>query len=211
MVYNIPPITKNPIEIINNGNIADFTFETFSYRSGSYVRTIKPTKKENYIEFKIPDSSTTGFTAWIFSKKTIDLTTAKKLLVSIPSYEDLKEESGYQQFVSLPAYIEIGFYPYSAETAKENSYLNSSNFDTYIPPNAIRYNLKGGGYGELSEKEKQTMVEYSGYTGLTNAVLNIKNLKGNYYLYFSCDSFDSTFENAEFMGDIVRITNFSIT
>lgn len=210
MVYNIPPITKKPIEIINNGNIADFTFETFAYLSGSNVRTITPTKKENYTQFKILDSSTTGFTAWIFSKKTIDLTTAKKLLVSIPSYEDLKQ-SGYQQFAQLPAYIEIGFYPYSAETAKENSYLNRSFFDTYIPPNAIRYRLKSGSYGALSEKEKQTMIEYSGYTGLTNAILNIKNLKGNYYLYFACDSFDSSFENAAFMGDIVRITNFSIT
>lgn len=211
MIINIPPINKKPTEIINGNEVKfetefmDFSNMSYGYRPEIYT----PTKGDTYTIFTNTDSSTETLDTWFISTTPIDVTHYKKLLVSIPSYKDLLKPDAFSQYVNIPEYIEVGLYPYSVEYVTENTEVINNMVGGYIPPNAIRFSLNAGA-PPLTAKENITMVRYTGYTGIDNAILDIKNLSGNYYIFIRRHKRSSRFEDGSWTGNDVRISKYSL-
>lgn len=183
MILNVPPITKKPTSLFDNGTSHVFGNE-FDYCTGNSRRdrtNVAFTVQDGIIVFTRRNSTSTGLIEEFFfmSKTPIDLTTKKKLTVVFPSYEKYikpDEEIEYK-YDDIPAYVDVGFYPYNMDDMIAEGYDNSMQ-PTYICPYAVR-----SAYGSLGDTADDNIPPENIKSGLGEKTISkdIKNLKGEYY------------------------------
>lgn len=213
MILNVPPITKKPSSLFDNGNSPVFG-ETFDYCTGNSTRDRKEvsfTVQDGVTVFtKGNKSSTDRKNEFFFMSKTpIDLTTKKKLTVVFPSYEKYikPEEEITYKYDDIPAYIDVGFYPYNMDDMISEGYDNEMQ-PTYICPYAVRsaYDSTGNTADDNIPYENIK----SGF-GEKTISKDIKNLKGEYYFIIRLVTYRrSSSKYPNFLGQTAEIKRVTI-
>lgn len=186
MILNVPPITKKPTSLFDNGTSHVFgeTFDyCYSYTSQRDRQEVTFTVQDGVTVFTIGDPQTTDtIKKYLFISKTpIDLTTKKKLTVVFPSYEKYIKPEEDIRFIyqDIPAYIDVGFYPYNMDDTISEGYDNEFQHSTYICPYAVRSEY----YTGLAHSEDDNILQENIKSGFGEKTISkdIKNLKGEYY------------------------------
>lgn len=184
MILNVPPITKKPTSLFDNGTSHVFGNE-FDYCTGNSQRdrrrNVTFTAQDGIIVFTRRNSTSADTIEEFFfmSKTPIDLTTKKKLTVVFPSYEKYikpEEEISYK-YDDIPAYVDVGFYPYNMDDMISEGYDNAMQ-PTYICPYAVR-----SAYASLGNTADDNIPPENIKSGFGEKTISkdIKNLKGEYY------------------------------
>lgn len=213
MILNVPPITKKPTSLFDNGNSTVFG-ETFDYCTGNSQRDRKEmsfTVQDGVTVFtKGNKSSTNSINEFFFiSKNAIDLTTKKKLTVVFPSYEKYikpEEEISYR-YDDIPAYVDVGFYPYNMDDMIAEGYDNAMQ-PTYICPYAVR-----SAYGSLGNTADDNIPPENIKSGFGEKTISkdIKNLKGEYYFIIRLVTHSTmSSRDPNFLGQTAEIKRVTI-
>lgn len=214
MILNVPPITKKPTSLFDNGTSHVFG-ETFDYCTGDSKRDRKEvtfTVKDGVTVFTYGGGVTTDIIQEYFfmSKNPIDLTTKKKLTVVFPSYEKYIKPEEDIRFVyqDIPAYIDVGFYPYNMDDMIAEGYDNKAQ-PTYIGPYAVRSSYYDGLGNVADDNIPQENIK-SGF-GEKTISKDIKNLRGEYYFIIRLvQFFPNKATSTIFGGDTAEIKRVTI-
>lgn len=214
MILNVPPITKKPTSLLDNGTSHVFGTE-FDYCTGNSQRDRQKnmtfTVQDGITVFTRRNSTSTGTIEEFFfmSKNPIDLTTKKKLTVVFPSYEKYikpEEEISYK-YDDIPAYVDVGFYPYNMDDMIAGDYDNGAQ-PYYICPYAVR-----SAYASLGNTADDNIPPENIKSGFGEKTISkdIKNLKGEYYFIVRLvTNLTQSSKHSNFLGRTAEIKRVTI-